>query len=115
MLAPRFFLRWLSEDHAFGFELFVGGLHIIGHELATDGGAFAEYSTRHELDVLKIVPSHFSALLAEGGVGEGVGTGAQCGYEERGRLRFPGVAIVDRNGGTGPVDEGFVARPVLLA
>ena len=46
-----------------------GCLHIIGHELAMDGGAFAEYSLRHKLDVLKIVPSHFSALLAEGGVG----------------------------------------------
>jgi amino acid adenylation domain-containing protein/non-ribosomal peptide synthase protein (TIGR01720 family) len=53
------------------FPAFLSGgcLHIISHELAMDGGAFAEYSTRHELDVLKIVPSHFSALLAEGGVG----------------------------------------------
>ena len=59
----------LGNTSIFPALLSGGCLHIISHELATDGGAFAEYSTRHELDVLKIVPSHFSALLAEGGVG----------------------------------------------
>jgi amino acid adenylation domain-containing protein/non-ribosomal peptide synthase protein (TIGR01720 family) len=59
----------LGNTSIFPALLSGGCLHIISHELAMDGGAFAEYSTRHELDVLKIVPSHFSALLAEGGVG----------------------------------------------
>jgi amino acid adenylation domain-containing protein len=41
-----------------------GCLHILGYELATDGGMFAEYVSEHPIDVLKIVPSHLSALLA---------------------------------------------------
>ena len=59
----------LGNTSIFPALLSGGCLHIISHELAMDGGAFADYSTRHELDVLKIVPSHFSALLAEGGLG----------------------------------------------
>jgi amino acid adenylation domain-containing protein/non-ribosomal peptide synthase protein (TIGR01720 family) len=44
-----------------------GCLHVISHEAAMDGGKFAAYAAEHPIDVLKIVPSHFSALLAEGG------------------------------------------------
>jgi amino acid adenylation domain-containing protein len=41
-----------------------GCLHILSHEVATDGRQFAEYCSRHEIDVLKIVPSHLNALLS---------------------------------------------------
>ena len=40
-----------------------GTLHVIGYETATDGMRFAEYATKYGIDVLKIVPSHLSALL----------------------------------------------------
>jgi amino acid adenylation domain-containing protein len=40
-----------------------GTLHVIGYETATDGVRFAEYATKHGIDVLKIVPSHMAALL----------------------------------------------------
>ncbi|WP_447980436.1 non-ribosomal peptide synthetase [Candidatus Nitrospira bockiana] len=40
-----------------------GCVHVITYETATDGGRFAAYRARHPLDVLKIVPSHLSALL----------------------------------------------------
>jgi amino acid adenylation domain-containing protein/non-ribosomal peptide synthase protein (TIGR01720 family) len=44
-----------------------GCLHIISNDLATDGVKFASYVGKQGIDVLKIVPSHFSALLSEGG------------------------------------------------
>lgn len=41
-----------------------GCLHLIAYETAMDGRLFADYVSRHPVDVLKIVPSHLSALLA---------------------------------------------------
>ena len=41
-----------------------GCLHVIGYETATDGRKFMNYCARHPIDVLKIVPAHFQALLA---------------------------------------------------
>jgi amino acid adenylation domain-containing protein len=41
-----------------------GCLHVITYETATDGRLFSAYLARHPIDVLKIVPSHFKALLA---------------------------------------------------
>jgi len=41
-----------------------GTLHLISEERATDPDAFAEYFKRVSIDYLKIVPSHFSALLS---------------------------------------------------
>jgi amino acid adenylation domain-containing protein/non-ribosomal peptide synthase protein (TIGR01720 family) len=40
-----------------------GCLHVIDYDTATDGDRFADYLAARPLDVLKIVPSHFSALL----------------------------------------------------
>jgi len=40
-----------------------GCLHIISEERASDAHAFAEYASRCPIDVLKIVPSHLTALL----------------------------------------------------
>ncbi len=44
-----------------------GRLHVISHDLAMDGALYAEAARRHPIDVLKITPSHLSALLAGGG------------------------------------------------
>ena len=40
-----------------------GCLHVIAHDVATDSGRLCAYAARHPYDVLKIVPSHLSALL----------------------------------------------------
>jgi amino acid adenylation domain-containing protein len=39
-----------------------GCLHVISQERAENGALLAEYFARHEIDVLKIVPSHLAAL-----------------------------------------------------
>jgi amino acid adenylation domain-containing protein len=44
-----------------------GCLHLIGYDVAMEGTLFSEYLAKHPVDVLKIVPSHFSALLAAAG------------------------------------------------
>jgi len=44
-----------------------GCLHVVPFETAMEGGLFAEYMARNPIDVLKIVPSHFEALLSSGG------------------------------------------------
>ena len=40
-----------------------GALHVISEELTTDPDGLGEYFTREQIDCLKIVPSHLSALL----------------------------------------------------
>ena len=40
-----------------------GTVHLVAHDIATDSRMMAQYCTRHQIDVLKIVPSHLSALL----------------------------------------------------
>ncbi len=44
-----------------------GCLHIVPKVTAIDGASFADYMTRHAIDVFKAVPSHLRALLAHGG------------------------------------------------
>jgi len=44
-----------------------GCLHIIGQEIAADSQRLREYMEKHPVDVLKIVPSHLTALLSSGG------------------------------------------------
>jgi amino acid adenylation domain-containing protein/FkbM family methyltransferase len=44
-----------------------GCLHLVSYEAATDAERFARYMAEHGVDVLKIVPSHLSALLGAGG------------------------------------------------
>ncbi len=46
-----------------------GFLHVVPFESAMEGPLFADYLARNPIDVLKIVPSHFAALLASGGPG----------------------------------------------
>lgn len=51
-------------------SLCVGGgatLHLISQERAGDAEALGDYFSRHEIDYLKIVPSHLRALLQVGG------------------------------------------------
>lgn len=43
-----------------------GCLHVINYETATDGRLFGAYLAQEPIDVLKIVPSHFKALLTTG-------------------------------------------------
>ncbi|AGP41600.1 non-ribosomal peptide synthetase [Sorangium cellulosum] len=56
----------LGNTSIFGALATGGCLHVIGYETATDGRLFSEYARRWPLDVLKIVPSHLSALLDAG-------------------------------------------------
>lgn len=51
----------------YGGLLAGGCLHIVGYDVVTSGAEMAAYLRAHEIDVLKIVPSHLSALLAAGG------------------------------------------------
>jgi len=47
-----------------------GTLHIISYDIATDADQMARYQAQHPIDVLKIVPSHLTALLrASSGTG----------------------------------------------
>jgi amino acid adenylation domain-containing protein len=41
-----------------------GCLHVLSYETLTSGQTFADYMAQYPLDVLKIVPSHLSALLS---------------------------------------------------
>lgn len=42
-----------------------GTLHLLPADVTNDSGRFAAYLSRHELDILKITPSHLRALLPE--------------------------------------------------
>ncbi|MDQ2869304.1 MAG: amino acid adenylation domain-containing protein [Acidobacteriota bacterium] len=46
-----------------------GTLHVISYDTAVEGGRFQAYVSENPIDVLKIVPSHLSALLASAGPG----------------------------------------------
>jgi amino acid adenylation domain-containing protein len=59
----------LGHTVVFG-SLCVGGgatLHLISQERAGDTEALSDYFSRHQIDYLKIVPSHLRALLQVGG------------------------------------------------
>ncbi|MFN2513868.1 MAG: amino acid adenylation domain-containing protein [Pyrinomonadaceae bacterium] len=49
-----------------------GCLHLVSYEVATDAEHFGRYMTEQRIDVLKIVPSHLSALLASSTAGSQV-------------------------------------------
>jgi len=54
----------LGHTMIFPSLCFGGCLHLIAAERAADPNAIADYFSRHEIDCLKIVPSHLGALLA---------------------------------------------------
>ena len=47
-----------------------GCLHVIPYEVAADSRRLEDYNSQYAVDVLKIVPSHLSALLDSGGTGK---------------------------------------------
>ncbi|WP_161915248.1 non-ribosomal peptide synthetase [Methylosinus sp. C49] len=53
----------LGHTVLFGALCSGGALHLVDEARCFDPDAFADYIERHEIDVLKIVPSHFAALL----------------------------------------------------
>jgi len=104
-----------------------GTLHLMSPERALDPEAFADYAERHEIDALKIVPSHLAALLA--------GTrpaavlprellvlgGEATSWELAGRIAelAPGLRVLNHYGPTettvgaiaGPIDRSSTPRP----
>ncbi len=55
----------LGNTSIFGALCTGGCLHIISESKSTDPIALADYFSRHQIDCLKIVPSHLSALLTD--------------------------------------------------
>jgi hypothetical protein len=53
-------------------------------------------------------------IPAQGGLGEGVGAGAQYGYEEKSRRDVAGQAAVDGHRRPGPIDECLFAGTMFL-
>lgn len=60
----------LGNTCVFPSVCFGGSLHIISSDRASDPNALAEYFQQHEIDCLKIVPSHLSALLTSSRSGQ---------------------------------------------
>jgi amino acid adenylation domain-containing protein/non-ribosomal peptide synthase protein (TIGR01720 family) len=54
----------LGNTAVFPALLSGGRLHVISYEVATNSTLFADYMMRHAVDVLKVVPSHLSALIS---------------------------------------------------
>lgn len=54
----------LGNTSVYGALCFGGCLHVIGAEQAFDPDAVAEHMATHQVDVLKIVPSHLRGLMA---------------------------------------------------
>ncbi|HEX2162700.1 MAG TPA: condensation domain-containing protein, partial [Thermoanaerobaculia bacterium] len=54
----------LGNTAVFGALASGGALHVVSAERVSDPEAMADYFARHEIDVLKVVPSHLAALGA---------------------------------------------------
>ncbi|HYH81956.1 MAG TPA: amino acid adenylation domain-containing protein, partial [Longimicrobium sp.] len=85
-----------------------GTLHLLPHETATSAERFSAYMGRHEIDVLKIVPSHLAALLSSTSGTEGLprqrlilgGEASQRAWVGELRRRAPGMAVINHYGPT---------------
>ncbi|HEX8431324.1 MAG TPA: amino acid adenylation domain-containing protein, partial [Longimicrobium sp.] len=85
-----------------------GTLHVVAPETATSAERFATYMGRHEIDVLKIVPSHLAALLAANEGTAGLprrrlvlgGEASSKAWVRELRERAPGMAIANHYGPT---------------
>ncbi|HEY0602078.1 MAG TPA: amino acid adenylation domain-containing protein, partial [Herpetosiphonaceae bacterium] len=53
----------LGNTVVFSSLLSGGCLHVLDFDVATNGRMFADYLAQHQIDVLKIVPSHLRALI----------------------------------------------------
>jgi amino acid adenylation domain-containing protein len=105
-----------------------GCLHVISHETSINGRQFAEYLAAHPIDVLKITPSHLSALLDAAGSDirllprRVLITGGEAStWELSARIRAGGCLHLNHYGPTettigsltyGPVTEGDPAAAV---
>jgi amino acid adenylation domain-containing protein len=84
-----------------------GTLHVVPRETATSGERFADYVRRHEVDVVKIVPSHLAALLGAGGAGVLPrrllvlgGEASRSAWVDELREQAPELAVVNHYGPT---------------
>jgi amino acid adenylation domain-containing protein len=81
-----------------------GCLHVISQPRAENGGLLAEYFRRENIDVLKIVPSHFAALNPEGVMPRKRlilgGEASRLDWVERLRAAAPGCEIFNHYGPT---------------
>ncbi|WP_448203898.1 amino acid adenylation domain-containing protein [Azospirillum sp. sgz302134] len=85
-----------------------GCLHLLPEAAGLDGGLFAEYMRAHAIDALKIVPSHFAALVDGAGGAPPMprrllvlgGEGASPAWIERLRQAPPGCRILNHYGPT---------------
>jgi acyl-coenzyme A synthetase/AMP-(fatty) acid ligase/acyl carrier protein len=81
-----------------------GCLHVVSQQRAENGSLLAEYFAREQIDVLKIVPSHFAALNPEGVMPRKRlilgGEASRLDWIERLRMLAPGCGIYNHYGPT---------------
>lgn len=98
-----------------------GCLHVIASERAATPDAFAEYITRHQIDCLKIVPSHLAALLSASAPGQVLprqrlilgGEAAGPALVARLQALAPGCQVFNHYGPT-ETTVGVLTHPSLL-
>lgn len=57
----------LGSTNVFAALTTGGAVHVVPHETATDSAALAAYLSRHEVDAMKLTPSHVEALAGPDG------------------------------------------------
>jgi amino acid adenylation domain-containing protein len=85
-----------------------GTLHLVPDDCVADPDAYSEYSTRHEIDVLKIVPTHLEMLLTSRNPSAVLprrllvlgGEACTWGLVERVRRIAPALAVINHYGPT---------------
>jgi amino acid adenylation domain-containing protein len=85
-----------------------GTLHVISRERAADAEAFTAYLRRHQVEVLKITPSHLAALLSSGRPADALprrrlvlgGEASRSEWVEAVRALAPGLAVFNHYGPT---------------
>lgn len=98
-----------------------GCLHVITYETATDGQLFSTYLAHHPIDVLKIVPSHFKALVATANGGHVfprkylVLGGERLAYELADQVARQAACTVINHYGPTETTIGALTCPVLQA
>ncbi|HST62618.1 MAG TPA: amino acid adenylation domain-containing protein, partial [Longimicrobium sp.] len=98
----------LGHTSVFGALCGGGCLHVMGAERIADGDAFAAYLAEHEIDVLKITPSHLAALMGGRDAAAVLprrclvlgGEPARTAWVDEIRALAPGLRIVNHYGPT---------------
>jgi amino acid adenylation domain-containing protein len=96
-----------------------GCLHLISEDRALDAALFADYFRRQPIDLLKIAPSHLSALLAGGGTADVLprrwlvigGEASHWDLVARVRSLAPGCSVFNHYGPT-EATVGMLTHPV---